>query len=238
MLSIRINKFLTQANYCSRRQADKLIEAGRVRIDSRTAKLGDQVKQGERVLVDGKEIKLSQSKIYLAFHKPVRIICTTDLQSKDNIVDYLHYPERIYPVGRLDVNSSGLILLTNDGTIVNKILKGRYKIEKEYLVTVDKSLTPDFMNGLEGGILMDGYKTMPAKVKKLADKEFSIVLKEGKNRQIRRMCEKFGYNVLKLKRVRIGNIELGDLSVGRYRKLNNKEMERLLIGSEKLKTKN
>ncbi|PIY95944.1 MAG: 23S rRNA pseudouridine synthase F [Candidatus Kerfeldbacteria bacterium CG_4_10_14_0_8_um_filter_42_10] len=228
MSSTRINKYLTQANYCSRRQADKLIVAKKVRIDNRVAQLGDQVKKGERVFVDGKEIKLSQNKTYLAFHKPVGIICTTDPKSKDNVIDYLHYPERIYPIGRLDVNSSGLILLTNDGTIVNKILKGRHKIEKEYLVGVDKSLTPDFINSLKKGVLMDGYKTMPAEVNRLADKEFSIVLNEGKNRQIRRMCEEFGYNVLKLKRVRIGNIELNGLSVGRYRKLENEEIEKLL----------
>lgn len=217
MLLTRINKYLTEANYCSRRQADKLIEAGRVKIDNRVARLGDKVKTGERVFVDGEEIKASTKKIYLAFNKPVGIICTSDSNSKDNIVDYINYPERIYPIGRLDVKSSGLILLTNDGSIVNQLLKGQSKVEKEYFVYVDKELNQNMLTNLEKGVVLDGYKTLPAKVQQISGKEFKIVILEGKNRQIRRMCERFGYNVLELKRIRIGDIKLDRLKTGEYR---------------------
>lgn len=233
MYPIRINKFLTMANFCSRREADRLIEAERVKINNRFAVLGDQVSADDRIFVDGKEIKLSQKeKIYLALNKPVGVITTTDTQAKDNIIEAVNYPERIFPIGRLDVKTSGLILLTNDGAIVNKILKGQNKIEKEYMVEVDKHLTPEFLKKLETGIKIDGYPTLPAKTKKLGDRKFSIIIVEGKNRQIRRMCERLGLNVARLQRIRIGTIKLDDLKTSQYRPISAKEIE-LLIGRQR-----
>lgn len=212
---MRINKFLTYANYCSRREADRLVQKGEVRINARRAVLGDKVEKGDRVYVKGKEVKLaSGEKIYLAFYKPIGIISTTDPRAKDNIIQYLKYPKRVYPIGRLDVASSGLMLLTNDGEIVNKILKAEHKIEKEYVAQVDKRVRPGFLEHLRKGVVLDGYKTLPAKVKRLSDNSFSIILIEGKNRQIRRMCSAFGYGVIALTRVRIGGIKLGDLRLG------------------------
>lgn len=217
-MTIRINKFLTKANFCSRRAADRLIEAKKVRINNRLAILGDKIGERDRVFVEGQEIKTNKTeKIYLAFNKPVGVICTTDKNSPNNIIDYIKYPQRIYPIGRLDVNTSGLILLTNDGEMVNKILKGREMIEKEYLVTVDKSINDDFLKRLEKGVMIDGFRTLPSKTEAIDDKKFSIVIIEGKNRQIRRMCEKLGYNVVGLKRFRIGNLTLDDLKEGKYK---------------------
>lgn len=225
---MRINKYLTEANYCSRREADRLIEKREVGINAKKAILGDKVQKGDRVYVKGREVKLtSGGKIYLAFYKPIGIISTTDPRAKDNIVQYLKYPKRVYPIGRLDVASSGLILLTNDGEIVNKILKAEHKIEKEYVVQVDKRVRPGFLEHLRQGVVLEGYKTLPAKVKRLSDNSFSIILIEGKNRQIRRMCNAFGYGVTSLTRVRIGGIKLGDLHLGIG---GIKELSRDLIG--------
>ena len=241
---MRINKYLTTANYCSRREADRLIEKGKVKINDTVAQLGQQVGTSDRVFVRGfssrehpsvipseakrsrgiprgwEEIVLDQKdKIYLAFHKPVGVICTTDPKAKDNIIEAVNYPERVYPVGRLDVASSGLILLTNDGSVVNKILKGQNKVEKEYLVDVDKLVTEDKLKRLERGVVLDGHKTLPAKTKKLGPKKFSIVIVEGKSRQVRRMCEMVGLKAVRLHRVRIGRMLLSNLKRGAYRKV-------------------
>ena len=210
---MRINKFLTVGNFCSRRQADELIKEGRVKINDRIANLGDQVKTGDKVFADKKEVRLNQKKVYLAYNKPVGVITTTDKRAKDNIIFKINYPVRVYPVGRLDVNTSGLILLTNDGSVVNKILKGREKVEKEYEVIVDKKITKGFLTALEQGVILEGHKTLPAKIRRLSDKKFSIVIVEGKNRQVRRMVSKFGFEVSKLKRVRIGGLKLENLDI-------------------------
>lgn len=229
MGQIRINKYLTRANFCSRRQADRLIEQGKIRIDDRQAVLGDKVSSQDKIYVNGQEIKLNQSKkVYLAFHKPVGVICTTDKKARDNIIDAVNYPVRIYPIGRLDVRSSGLILLTNDGEIVNKILKGQHKVEKEYLVEVDKDLTHEFLEKLEMGVMLDGFKTLPARVNKISARKFKIIIVEGKNKQIRRMCEGLGYRVTSLKRFRIGTILLDDLREGKYKKISDSEIKKLI----------
>lgn len=220
---IRINRFLSSSNYCSRRQADFLIENKKVKINKRTAKLGDQVFKNDQVFVDNKEIKPLSTNVYLIFNKPVGIICTTNTNAKDNIIDYINYPVRIYPIGRLDVKSSGLIFLTNNGDIVNKVNKGENKIEKEYIVDIDKTIKNGFLQKLENGVFIDRFKTLPAKTKKLSDRKFLIIILEGKKRQIRRMCEKFGYNVIGLTRIRIGKIELKELKVGEYREIEEKE---------------
>jgi len=213
---MNINKYIASSGLTSRRGADEIIKEGRVKINGRVATPIDKVGEYDQVFVDGKIIKLVEEKVYLVFNKPVGIITTTDKRADDNIISYIHYRTRIFPVGRLDVNSSGLILLTNDGEIVNKILKGRGKIEKEYIVEVYRTITNDLIVGLEAGIILDGFKTLPAKVKKISDKTMSITIVEGKNRQIRRMCELLGNPVVKLKRVRIGNLKLANLKEGEY----------------------
>jgi len=218
---MRINKYLTFVNYCSRREGDRLVQNKEVKINKRIAVLGDQVEKDDKVFVKGQLIVESNDpKTYLAFYKPVGVISTTDSLAKNNIIESINYPERVYPVGRLDVASSGLMILTNDGEIVNKILKAENKIEKEYVVGADKTLTEKFLENLRSGVMMDGYKTLPAIVKKISDKTFSITLIEGKNRQIRKMCETFGYNVVSLTRIRIGKISLVDLkiSLGKFKK--------------------
>jgi 23S rRNA pseudouridine2604 synthase len=222
---MRINKYLSDAGYCSRREADKLIRDKKVKINKEIAKLGDQVNDGDQVFVNNKLVKKQLKKIYLAFNKPVGIICTTDTRKKDNIIDYINYPVRVYPIGRLDVASSGLILLTNDGSIVNKILKAENKLEKEYVVRVDKVIDGGFIDNLRKGVKIEGNeewgmrKTLPTNVSKINDYTFKIVLIQGLNRQIRRMCEALGYSVVKLKRIRIGKIELGNLKEGKYKEI-------------------
>lgn len=226
---MRINKFLAQAGVCSRRQADQLISAGRIKINQKIARLGDQVNASDQVEAKGQIVRnQAGEKVYLAFYKPVGLICTCDPKAKDNIINYINYSARIYPIGRLDVSSSGLILLTNDGEIVNKILKGKSKVEKEYIVDVDKSLTSSFLTSLRKGVILDNYRTLPARVAKLADKKFSLTIVEGKNRQLRRMCEKLGYQVKKLIRVRIGSLKLGTLKEGEYKKLSSAQIKKLL----------
>lgn len=225
MEQTRINKYLTQANYCSRREADRLIEQGRVKINKRNAKLGDKVSVGDVVNVDGENIQSNNAeKIYLAFHKPVGVICTSDPKAKDNIIDAVGYPERVYTIGRLDVISSGLILLTNDGGVVNKILKGQNKVEKEYQVEVSRDISEKFLKVMRSGVYINKYKTLPAKVKQTGTRAFSIVIVEGKKRQVRRMCEKLGYDIISLKRVRIGKLELGNLKEGTYKNISLKEV--------------
>jgi len=219
-MTIRINKFLTNANFCSRRAADRLIEAKKIRINNRLAVLGDKVGETDHIFVDGKEIKSSETeKIYLAFNKPIGVICTTDKNSPNNIVDYIKYPERVYPIGRLDVSSSGLILLTNDGELVNKILKAQEKIEKEYIVDIDKTINAEFIKKMQKSFYIDGQKTIPAHVTQIADRRFSVIITQGKKRQVRRMCEKLGVNVIKLHRIRIGKLSVDNLRIGEHKKI-------------------
>lgn len=226
----RINKFLSEVGYCSRREADKLIEAGRVTINGSVPEMGTKIAPNDVVHVDGKEIKnTKESFVYLAFNKPVGIVCTTDTSvEKDNIIDFINYPKRIFPIGRLDKPSEGLILLTDDGDIVNKILRASNNHEKEYIVTVDKPISQTFIERMSGGIpLADLNKTTKkCVVEKLSTYEFRIILTQGLNRQIRRMCEYLTYEVQTLKRVRIMNIKL-DMPIGEYRELTKTEFVEL-----------
>ena len=207
---IRINKFLSEAGFCSRREADKLIDKNRVKINGKVPLIGTKVLPGDRVTVDKKVINTGKEKfVYLAFNKPKGIVCTTDVKrEKNNIIDYLNYPKRIFPIGRLDKPSQGLIFLTSDGDIVNKILRASNHHEKEYLVTVDKPITKEFVQKMSSGIPILGTITKKCEVEKIANKKFKIVLTQGLNRQIRRMCEYLNYEVKQLKRVRIMNINL------------------------------
>ncbi|NNK82227.1 MAG: 23S rRNA pseudouridine(2604) synthase RluF [Flavobacteriaceae bacterium] len=224
----RLNKFLSEAGYCSRRAADKLIEEGRVTLNGDIPELGQKVKPGDVVAVDGKIIQAKKSeRTYLAFNKPVGIVCTTDTRvEKDNIIDFINYPKRIFPIGRLDKPSEGLIFLTDDGDIVNKILRASNNHEKEYIVTVDKSISQTFIERMSKGIPILDTVTKKCTVKKLSTFTFKIILTQGLNRQIRRMCEYLGYEVTALKRVRIMNIKL-DVPVGKYRTFTKDELNTL-----------
>lgn len=226
---IRINKFLSEAGVCSRREADRQIEAQNVTIDGRIAVTGDRVLPGQTVLFCGKPVTKEEEMILLAFHKPVGIVCTAEKREKNNVIDYINYPKRIYPVGRLDKDSEGLLLLTNNGDIVNKMMRAGNRHEKEYIVTVNKPVTDFFVRGLAGGVpLVElGTTTRQCQVERIGKKQFRIVLTQGLNRQIRRMCEYFGYRVEKLVRVRIMNIRLGDLPVGTYRNITEEEYAKL-----------
>ena len=223
--AVRINKFLSEAGYCSRRAADKLIEDGRVTINGKVPEVGTKITTSDEIRVDGKLIHTpSEKPVYLAFNKPVGIVCTTDTRvEKDNIIDFIKYPKRIFPIGRLDKPSEGLILLTNDGDIVNKILRARNNHEKEYIVRIDKPVTRDFVERMSGGVPILDTVTRKCEVEKIGQYEFRIILTQGLNRQIRRMCEYLGYEVKRLKRIRIMNIEL-DLPVGKYRELTTSEL--------------
>lgn len=226
---IRINKFLSHAGYCSRRQADRLLEEGRIRINGEIPELGTQVRPGDRVEVDGKRVENEDEKpVYIAFNKPIGIVCTTDSGvEKDNIIDYIKYPKRIYPIGRLDKASEGLILLTDDGSIVNKILRSRNNQGKEYIVGVNRPVTEGFLEGMRNGVPILNTMTKKCKVWKTGNREFHIVLTQGLNRQIRRMCEYFDFKVVHLKRIRVVNIRLGNLKVGEYRDLTAEELKEL-----------
>ncbi len=224
---MRLNKFISESRKASRRGADKLIEEGRVKINGRKAKIGDQVKPGDEVMVNGQRIRLARNNVYLALNKPVGITCTTEKNVKGNIVDLVNHPLRVFNIGRLDKDSDGLILLTNDGDIVNEILRAENNHEKEYIVSVDKPITPEFVEKMSKGVRILGTKTLPCKVEQLSKYEFKIILTQGLNRQIRRMCEALGYEVYRLQRVRIMNIHLGNLPVGQWRDLTKKEKTRL-----------
>lgn len=225
---MRINKFISETGFCSRREVDKLVEAGRITINGKPAELGSQVEEGDDVRVDGKPISSRKQGVYIALNKPVGITSTTEQHVRGNIVDFVGHKERIFPIGRLDKDSEGLILLTNDGDIVNKILRAENNHEKEYIVTVDKPITPMFLQGMASGVRILGTMTKPCQVFKQEEKVFRIILTQGLNRQIRRMCSAFGYEVRRLKRVRIMNIRLGGLAVGRWRDLTSQEMDELL----------
>jgi len=224
--STRINKYLSEVGYCSRRAADKLIEEGRVTINGKVPEMGTRVVPGDEIRVNGKLITEPKEKpVYLAFNKPVGIVCTTDTKvEKDNIIDYINYPKRIFPIGRLDKPSEGLILLTSDGDIVNKILRARNNHEKEYLVSVNKPVTNEFIERMGNGIPILDTITRKCFVEKTGPYNFKIILTQGLNRQIRRMCEYLDYNVVKLKRVRIMNIVL-DVPIGKWRNLTEKELK-------------
>ena len=228
----RLNKYLSEVGYCSRREADKLIEAGRVTVNGVVPEMGTKVSATDVVSVDGELIKSKKSKpIYLAFNKPVGIVCTTDTRvEKDNIIDFINYPKRIFPIGRLDKPSEGLIFLTDDGDIVNKILRASNNHEKEYIVTVDKPISQTFIDRMSNGIPLQelGVRTKKCLVEKLDSKTFRIVLTQGLNRQIRRMCEYLNYEVTSLKRVRIMNISL-DVPVGKYREFTKDELNELNV---------
>jgi len=225
----RINKFLSEIGYCSRRAADKLIEQGRITINGEMPEMGTKVSDEDEVRVNGKLVSKPKKKkmVYLAFNKPVGIVCTTDQKrEKNNIIDYINYPTRIFPIGRLDKPSEGLIFLTNDGDIVNKILRARNKHEKEYEVTVHKPVTKEFIQVMSNGVPILDTVTRKCQVKQTGKKTFKIILTQGLNRQIRRMCEHLEYDVKKLKRVRIMNIKL-DIPVGNYRDFTAKELNQI-----------
>jgi 23S rRNA pseudouridine2604 synthase len=224
---IRLNKFLSDAGFCSRRQADRLIEEGHVKVNNETALMGQKVNLLDKVTVDGKEVSREEEQIVIAFNKPVGVECTTDKNNPDNIVDYINYKKRIYPIGRLDKNSQGLILLTNDGALVNNILKASNYHEKEYVVTVDKPITEEFIKQMSKGVKILDQVTRPCVVKKVNKHTFNIILTQGLNRQIRRMCETLGFKVQKLKRVRIMGVHLDNLPIGNYRNLTNSELDSL-----------
>ena len=224
---MRLNKFISESGKASRRGADKLIEEGRVKINGRKAKIGDQVKPGDEVMVNGQRLRLARNNVYIALNKPVGITCTTEKNVKGNIIDLVSHPLRIFNIGRLDKDSDGLILLTNDGDIVNEILRAENNHEKEYIVSVDKPITPEFIEKMSKGVRILGTKTLPCYVEQLSKYEFKIILTQGLNRQIRRMCEALGYEVYRLQRVRIMNIHLGNLPIGQWRDLTKKEKDRL-----------
>lgn len=228
MKETRINKYLSEAGYCSRRAADKLIEDGRVTINGEVPLMGTKIVEGDVVKVDGKSVvKKDEKAVYLVLNKPRGIVCTTDTRvEKDNIIDFLNYPKRIFPIGRLDKASEGLILLTNDGDIVNKILRARNNHEKEYIVQVNKPIDNDFIKKMSQGVPILDTVTRPCKVEQLSRVRFKIILTQGLNRQIRRMCEYLGYHVQQLKRVRIMNIHL-DLPNGKYREMTKEEFREL-----------
>ena len=225
---VRVNKYFTEQGYCSRRAADKMIGDGLVRINGRVAVLGDQVTDDDVVTVDGRVVKSRPRPVYLAYHKPVGVTCTTELHVEGNILQAVGYPERIFPIGRLDKDSSGLILLTNDGDIVNLILRAEFGHEREYMVTLDRPYSPTFLRCMEQGVLVQGERTRPCRTARVNAATFRIMLKEGRNRQIRRMCSALGYRVVRLVRVRIMHIRLGDLPLGKWRELTPREQDKLV----------
>ncbi|MFI3267296.1 MAG: 23S rRNA pseudouridine(2604) synthase RluF [Rikenellaceae bacterium] len=227
-MDIRLNKFISDSGYCSRREADRFIERQKVTINRVTASVGDKVSPGDVVKVNGNLIEVRDESVYIALNKPVGITCTTDTSDSTNVIDFVNYPTRIFHIGRLDKDSEGLILLTNNGDIVNKILREGNNHEKEYEVQVDKSITPDFIEKMRGGVKILGTTTKKCFVEKEGDKHFRIILTQGLNRQIRRMCEAFGYEVVKLRRVRIMNITLNKLPLEQWRFLEPEEVEELL----------
>ena len=223
----RLNKFISETGFCSRREADKLIEQGRVTLNGVKPEVGTKVSEGDTVLVDGKPLTNKKSPVYIAFNKPVGITCTTERHIKGNIIDFINHPERIFPIGRLDKPSEGLIFLTSDGDIVNKILRAGNNHEKEYLVTVDKPISRDFIRKMGNGVAILNTITQKCKVSQENKQRFRITLTQGLNRQIRRMCEVLGYHVIKLKRIRIMNINLEGLNAGKWRYLTAQEIDHI-----------
>lgn len=237
MEPIRLNKFISDTGTCSRREADKLIEQGRVTVNGKIPEVGTKVTVHDKIRIDGQTLELNmEAPIYIALNKPAGIITTTDLSQRDNIIRFVNYPERIFPIGRLDKDSEGLIFLTNDGDIVNKILRAGNRHEKEYLVTVDKNITPDFINRMSTGVGILGVQTKKCFVVQEGPNRFRIILTQGMNRQIRRMCEALGYEVLTLQRTRVMNITLAKLPLGQWRDLTEEEIriiQSMVSGSTK-----
>lgn len=228
---MRLNKYLSESGACSRREADTLIEEGRVTINGVPATLGSQVNEGDEVKLDGDRVGAARKKakpVYIALNKPVGITCTTERHVAGNIIDFVNHPERVFPIGRLDKDSEGLILLTNDGDIVNEVLRAEHNHEKEYVVAVDRAYGPEFLEQMAAGVRLSDATTKPCKVTRLGPKTFQIILTQGLNRQIRRMCEALGYTVEGLRRVRIMHIRLGELPLGRWRQLSAQEIQPLL----------
>ncbi len=225
--SINLNKFISATGICSRREAEKFIQEGRVTINGNPTKLGNRVSKNDVVKLDGRIVNSKPKTLYIAYHKPVGIVSTTDTKEKNNILKEIKHPERLFPIGRLDKPSEGLIFLTNDGDIVNKILRAGNQHEKEYLVTVDKVIDEVFIQKMSNGIPILGTTTKKCKVEKISEKVFKIILVQGLNRQIRRMCEYLNYEVLKLKRTRIMNVELGNLQLGDWRELTENELSEI-----------
>ncbi len=226
---VRINKYLSEAGICSRREADRQIEAGNVTINGRMAMMGDKVSAGDVVMYGKKKVTREEEMILLAVNKPIGIVCTAEKREKDNIVDFINYPKRIYPIGRLDKTSHGLLLMTNQGDLVNKMMRSGNYHEKEYIVKVNRDLTEEFLRGMAKGVYLKELDatTRPCRVEKVGRRVFRIILTQGMNRQIRRMCEAFSYCVIDLKRVRIMNIRLGELKEGTYRKVTQEEWREL-----------
>ena len=224
---MRINKFISESGKASRRGADKLIAEGRVTINGSIAKIGSQVEPGDDVRVSGDQIRLARNNVYIALNKPVGITSTTEKRVKGNIADLVNHPLRVFNIGRLDKDSDGLILLTNDGDIVNEILRAENKHEKEYIVSVDRPITPEFLKKMSEGVKILDTVTLPCEVRQLSKFDFQIILTQGLNRQIRRMCEALGYEVYRLQRTRIMNIHLGNLPLGQWRDLTKKEKSQL-----------
>lgn len=225
---IRLNKYIASSGLCSRREADTYIENGSVTINGVVALQGSKVFDGDVVEVNGRSIIPDDTMVYIAFNKPLGVTCTTDSRDPSNIIDFIGYPERIFPVGRLDKNSTGLILLTNDGSIVNKLLRAENGHEKEYVVTINRPYDSDFVKNMENGVPILGQLTLPCRVIPVNNKTFRIILHQGLNRQIRRMCEYLGYRVTRLKRVRFMNVDLGNLESGKWRNLTAAEKKELL----------
>ena len=224
----RLNKYIADSGYCSRREADRLIQEGRVRLDGHVGALGDKVQPGMAVEVDGKPLTGESEKVYLLLNKPRGIVCTADPREPMNVVDYLGYPKRVFPVGRLDKDSEGLLLLTSDGEIVNRILRAAGGHEKEYEVQIDRLVTAEFVRQMSGGVPILDTVTLPCRVRRTGERSFNIVLVQGLNRQIRRMCETLGANVTHLRRVRIMNLRLGRLQPGQWRALTDEELAGLM----------
>ena len=225
---MRLNKYISEAGICSRRQADQWIEQGRVSINGVPATLGTQVQDGDLVAVDDRPVQTAAKSVYIALNKPVGITCTTERHIEGNIIDYIGHAQRIFPIGRLDKDSEGLILLTNNGDIVNELLRVENQHEKEYVVTVDHPITDEFLDGMSRGVRILGVMTQPARVRRIGQLTFSIVLTQGLNRQIRRMCAAFDYQVRRLQRVRVVNIDLRGIKVGQWRDLSLDELRGLL----------
>ena len=224
----RLNKFVADSGYCSRREADRLIAEGRVQVDGRPGALGDRVLPGMRVTVDGQSLSGRGEKVYIALNKPAGIVCTTDPREPMNVVDYLDYPIRIFPVGRLDKDSEGLLLMTSDGEIINRILRAAGGHEKEYEVEIDRPVTKEFVEKMSAGVPILDTVTLPCRVRRTGEKSFNIILVQGLNRQIRRMCEALGCNVVRLRRIRIMNIRLGAMRPGQWRELSGEELSGLM----------
>ena len=224
----RLNKFVADSGYCSRREADRLIAEGRVQVDGRPGALGDRVLPGMRVTVDGQSLSGRGERVYIALNKPAGVVCTTDPREPMNVVDYLDYPIRIFPVGRLDKDSEGLLLMTSDGEIINRILRAAGGHEKEYEVEIDRPVTKEFVEKMSAGVPILDTVTLPCRVRRTGEKSFNIILVQGLNRQIRRMCEALGCNVVRLRRIRIMNIRLGAMRPGQWRELSEEELSGLM----------